>query len=344
MSKPTVFISGANGFIAQHIIKQLLDSKTYKVVGSVRSAAKAEKLESDFGNHPDLSLVTVEDLSKLDAFDSVFKEHGASFDYIFHTASPVVFTITDFQNEMITPAVNGTKNIFEATVKYAPNVKKFVQTSSSAALRNPEASTDPSVNVTEKSWNTLGLEESTKDYIKAYFYSKGTAEKISWELHEKLGAKFELTVINPVYVFGPQAFDSSVSNHLNFSCEVINSIVHSKFNTPLSNSVKGNFIDVRDVARAHVEALTSDKLSGQRLILSENIFSSELIANIINEKFPQLNGKIAKPSPISNEEISKHLANIDNHVTKGLLSFEFRDLTTIVVDTVSQILNVEAKK
>ncbi|KAL6947541.1 hypothetical protein ACO0RG_000116 [Hanseniaspora osmophila] len=329
MSKPTVFISGATGFIAQHIIKQLLDSKTYKVVGSVRSAAKAEKLESDFGNHPDLSLVTVEDLSKLDAFDSVFKEHGASFDYIFHTASPVSTEL---------------RSIFEATVKYAPNVKKFVQTSSSAALRNPEASTDPSVNVTEKSWNTLGLEESTKDYIKAYFYSKGTAEKISWELHEKLGAKFELTVINPVYVFGPQAFDSSVSNHLNFSCEVINSIVHSKFNTPLSNSVKGNFIDVRDVARAHVEALTSDKLSGQRLILSENIFSSELIANIINEKFPQLNGKIAKPSPISNEEISKHLANIDNHVTKGLLSFEFRDLTTIVVDTVSQILNVEAKK
>ncbi|KAL6947539.1 hypothetical protein ACO0RG_000114 [Hanseniaspora osmophila] len=319
MSKPTVFISGATGFIAQHIIKQLLDSKTYKVVGSVRSAAKAEKLESDFGNHPDLSLVTVEDLSKLDAFDSVFKEHGASFDYIFHTASPVVFTITDFQNEMITPAVNGTKNIFEATVKYAPNVKKFVQTSSKV--------------ITEKSWNPMTLEEGLQNPSNAYLYSKTTGEKALWELHSSLHAKFPIVVINPTYVFGPQVFDSSVHKNLNASNEVINGIVHSKLkDSNLVSNTNASSIDVRDVARAHVDAITNDKLNGQRLLLDNERFSSQSVADIINNNFPELKGKIGLNFP----------AKLDNHVTREFLGFKFIDLETSVKDTVQQILKVEA--
>ena len=40
----TVFVSGATGFIAQNIIKELL-SKDYKVIGSVRSEKKGQDLE-----------------------------------------------------------------------------------------------------------------------------------------------------------------------------------------------------------------------------------------------------------------------------------------------------------
>ena len=40
----SVFVSGATGYIAQHIVKTLLE-KNYKVVGSVRSTEKGEKLK-----------------------------------------------------------------------------------------------------------------------------------------------------------------------------------------------------------------------------------------------------------------------------------------------------------
>ncbi|KAL6950834.1 hypothetical protein ACO0QE_000116 [Hanseniaspora vineae] len=309
MSKPTIFISGANGFIAQHIIKQLLDSKAYKVVGSVRSTAKADKLKSDFKNDPDLSIVVVEDFTQLDAFDSIFKEQGASFDYIFHTASPVNFTITDFQKDMIDPAVNGTKSIFEATVKYAPNVKKFVQTSSVVID-----------------------------------YSKTTGEKTLWELHDSLHAKFPVVVINPTYVFGPQVFDSSVQKNLNLSNEFINSIVHSTVenSNTISNTIASS-IDVRDVAKAHIDAITNDKLNGQRLILDNQKFSSQSVADIINNNFPELKGKIVE-KVTSKTEGPDFSADIDNHVTRELLSFKFIDLSKSVIDTVSQILSVEAAK
>ena len=40
MSTPiTVIVSGATGFIAQHVVKQLL-AKNYQVIGTVRSTAK----------------------------------------------------------------------------------------------------------------------------------------------------------------------------------------------------------------------------------------------------------------------------------------------------------------
>ncbi|KAL6950837.1 hypothetical protein ACO0QE_000119 [Hanseniaspora vineae] len=343
MSKPTVFISGANGFIAQHIVKQLLDSKAYKVVGSVRSTAKADKLKSDFGNNPDLSLVIVEDLSKLDAFDSVFKEHGASFDYIFHTASPHNFSFEDFENSVIVPAVNGTKNIFEATVKYAPNVKKFVQTSSAAAMINLGPGEEAKKPVTEESWNLLTLDQAMHSALTSYMYSKTTAEKTLWNLHQKLSPNFTLTVLSPAYTFGPQCFDSAASDGVNVSNRPINDVVHSTPQDFTLENTTGNFVDVRDVAKAHLEAITNDKLNGHRLLLGEAEFTSQDIADIINTNFPELQGKIIKDVHISGESGPDFSFKMDNHVTKELLGFKLIDLSTSVTDTVEQLLRVSKK-
>lgn len=47
------------------------------------------------------------DLDAENAFDHVFKDAKTPFDYIIHTASPVTFTVTDFQKDLIDPAVKG---------------------------------------------------------------------------------------------------------------------------------------------------------------------------------------------------------------------------------------------
>lgn len=41
----TVFVSGASGFIAQNIVKLLIE-KGYNVIGTVRTAEKGENLKS----------------------------------------------------------------------------------------------------------------------------------------------------------------------------------------------------------------------------------------------------------------------------------------------------------
>lgn len=344
MSKETVFLSGATGYIAQHILGQLLETKKYKIVGSVRSQEKADALKTNFQNNEDLSFVFVDDIAKEDAFDAAFQKHGAEFDYILHTASPFTFEIKDNKKDLIIPAINGTKSIVQATVKYAPNVKKFVVTSSYAAVASPSADYIKSNTLNEETWNDQPLEEAVKDPIASYYYSKTAAERAVWDLHKSLNAKFKVTSINPVFVFGPQQFDSSVTKKLNTSCEFINGIVHSQLDDPVSNDIKGAFVDVRDVAKAQVAAIADDKLAGHRLILSAGRFSLQSLADIINKKYPQLKGKIARGVPGSDKEAIDSLATLDNHVTKELLGFEFIGLTESVMDTVNQILKVDASQ
>ncbi|KAL6947624.1 hypothetical protein ACO0RG_000200 [Hanseniaspora osmophila] len=341
MSKQTVFISGATGFIAQHIIQQLLDTNSFKVVGSVRNLEKASSLKANFKNHPDLSFVTVGDISEPDAFDKIFEEHGSQFDYLLHTASPFQFNVSDYEKELVVPAVNGTRGVFKAAVKFAPNVKKFVVTSSFAAIGAPADYENSKIVFNEKSWNNQTLQEALNDPVSAYCYSKAAAEREVWTLQKELKPKFAITAVNPVYVFGPQCFDSSVTKTLNTSCELINSIVHSKPEMPVPE-ISGAYIDVRDVARAHVESITNEKTDGQRLFMSEDRFTMQNVADVINKDFPQLQGKISKGNPGSDKAVIERMAQCDSSATKTLLGFKFKDLEETVVDTVKQILKVEA--
>jgi hypothetical protein len=80
----------------------------YRVTAGVRSESKAQEILHD---HPEwegkLNFVFVQDMAKAGAFDSVFKQNTPRFDYIIHTASPVNFSVTDLQRDLIDPAVQG---------------------------------------------------------------------------------------------------------------------------------------------------------------------------------------------------------------------------------------------
>ena len=124
-TKGHVFVSGGNGFVASHILSQLVEvwssafaindySKLtgiqggFQTVASVRSDAKAQEV---LDLHPDwkgkVSFVAVPDIGADKAFNHVFKKGETKFDYVIHTASPVDFTATDFQKDLIDPAVKG---------------------------------------------------------------------------------------------------------------------------------------------------------------------------------------------------------------------------------------------
>lgn len=74
----------------------------------MRSASKAKQI---IELHPEwkdkVNFVFVTDIAVDGAFDDVFKQDEEGFDYIIHTASPVNFTVTDFQKDLIDPAVRG---------------------------------------------------------------------------------------------------------------------------------------------------------------------------------------------------------------------------------------------
>lgn len=332
-------VTGASGYLAQHVIKQLLE-RNYKVIGTVRNQQKADDIAKQFQND-NLTLELVPDLLQADVFDDLFLKYTGQIKHVIHTASPCRFDTTEYENEMLLPAINGTKRVLESIKKYASKtVETVVYTSSVSALANPAGILDSNLTLTEESWNPDSFEDGKKDVFSAYYVSKTFAERTAWDFwkENKDQVKFELTTICPSYIFGPQAFEENAKGTLNFSSEIVNKILRSNSGDELDKNFAGAFVDVRDVARAHVLALEKPELKSKRLVLLNDVYALQDVADYINKHFPELRGKIATGVPGEGKEIVKHIAHYDNSKTKKLLGFEFISFGQAITDTVAQIL------
>lgn len=340
----TVFVSGCNGYIASHVVNELLKSG-YKVIGSVRSQAKADQLLEQF-NHPSLSISIVSDISAPGAFDKVFQKYGQEIKVVLHTASPFHYDTDDCEKDLLQPAVEGTKSILEAIKKYAAlSVERVVITSSDAAVTSYESDLDPKKTHTEKSWNPITWEEACKDPEAAYYGSKTFAEHAAWDfMQENEGqVNFKLSTVNPVWVFGPQLFESNAAGRLNTSCEYINGVLHATPKTKLDLSIAGGYVDVRDVARAHLAAFQNDAAINQRLVLCGGRFTLVSILDVLLKRFPQIGLTASIGDAQKSEELLGSLAKYDYSKTNQILSFEFLPFEKTVYDTAAQVLKVEGR-
>lgn len=345
VNQTTVLVSGATGFIAQHILNDLL-KQDYRVIGTVRSQEKADRLKRQFGNNPNLSFELVADIAAPQAFDKVFEKHGKDVKVVLHTASPFTFETTEYEKDLLIPAVNGTKSILESIKKYAAEVvERVVITSSFAAVLDMSQSNDGSVVYTEKDWNPATWENCQTDGGSAYCASKKLAEKAAWEFLEanKGVVKFQMSTVNPTYVYGPQLFDEDVKEKLNTSCEFVNAILKNSPQVKALAGLKGHFVDVRDVAKAHLVAFQKKEAAGQRLIASNGRFTYQDLMDIVNEDFPQLKGKVPAGEPGSGKKLYDSFPDIDNSKSKKIFDFQLNNLHNAVHDTAAQVLKKEGK-
>lgn len=322
----TVFVSGANGYIAQHVIVQLI-AKGYDVIGSIRSEEKGEKLKKNL-NSSKFTYVIIPDIIKEDAFDEVLKANPQITAFL-HTASPVVFDVDDFEQDVIIPALKGTVNVMNSIKKFAPQITRFVYTSSFAAITSLEHTKDTVI--TEDTWNKIARDGGVEPML-AYRVSKTFAEKSVWDFYEKEKPNFTFNVVNPTMVFGPQAFDSEVKGTLNFSAEIINKILKLKPEDEVPE-FRGGFIDVRDIAKAHLFALETEKTS-LRLLCVEERFSNQSCLDLIHKNFSL---DLPKGSPGTGSDFSQ-MPILDNSKTKALIG-PFIGLEQSVIDTVKQVLD-----
>ena len=124
MSK-TVLITGISGFIGLYCAKELLDNG-YEVIGTVRNLAKKEEVINTFKkndiNIKNLSFEILE-LTSDNGWDKAMK----CCEFVMHVASPFRIANPKNEDEMILPAVEGTRRVLEASQK--AGVKRIVITS-----------------------------------------------------------------------------------------------------------------------------------------------------------------------------------------------------------------------
>ncbi|KAK6198930.1 protein induced by osmotic stress [Scheffersomyces amazonensis] len=326
----TVLISGATGFIAQHIISQLL-AKGYKVVGSVRSTQKGEGLVKIFENS-NFSYEVVPILEKEGAFDEVLKKHPSATVFL-HTASPATFEVEDNEKDIIIPALEGTKFVLKSIKEHAPQITRVVYTSSMAATGTAAEILGGEFKGGEDTWNSITYEQSKENGFNAYCGSKTFAEKAAWDFVEKEKPNFTLSTINPGYAFGPQNA-APKTRELNSSAQMVASVLNATDSVP---PISGPFVDVRDVAKAHISAFETEKAQGKRFVLSNSVFNGQTILDIIVANFPQLKDKLPTGTP--GVSVSGPTAFNDKNA-KSILSIDYISLEKSVVDSIKQIIDL----
>lgn len=257
-----VLVTGASGFIAGHCVKALLD-EGYRVRGTVRSLtnrAKVGHLDA-LGDAADKRLELVEaDLTSDAGWDAAV----AGCSLILHLASPFPASEPEDEMELITPAVEGTTRVLQAAARTDGAVKRVVVTSSVAAVAYGHTEV-PSAALTEADWSNV-------DNCQPYQKSKTLAERAAWDFVESLPdeQRFELAVINPGFVLGPMLSDVGGT-----SAELIKRLM--KREMPACPELGWATVDVRDLAQAHLLAMTKPEAAGNRYICAgDNVWLQDM--------------------------------------------------------------------
>ncbi|KAJ5320130.1 hypothetical protein PENANT_c025G01057 [Penicillium antarcticum] len=331
-----VLLTGGSGFIAAHIVDILLQHG-FDTVVTVRSEEKGKQI---LKAHPDastekLSYVIVQDVAKDGAFDEAVKS-SPPFDYVLHTASPFHFNVQDPVKDFLDPAIKGTTGILKAIKAHAPSVKRVVITSSFAAIVNPDK--HPKV-YSEKEWNPVTWEEGL-DHSKVYRASKTFAEKAAWDFVEQEKPNFDIATINPPLVFGPVVHYLNSLEAINTSNQRMRNLIRGDMKEKLAPSGTFLWVDVRDVALAHVRAIEVPEAGGERFFVTAGFFSNKDIADVVRETHPELESKL--PPKDSPSDLPKDIYEYDNSKSQNVLGIKYVPLKKTVVDTVDSLLAVGA--
>jgi len=162
-------------------------------------------------------------------------------------------------------------------------------TSSTAAIRNPG---DPVVSNTydEENWNSV-----LKWQDNPYYFGKKESEISAIKFAKRIN--MPLVTLCPSAIVGPPV--DARSSGSSFSIEIIKKMINGSF--PLLPHVYLGWVDVKDVARAHVLALEHDDMVGRFIVSSEDKWLNEI--GLILKNDPRL-----KKLPIPTKEMPDWMA------------------------------------
>ncbi|RFU81797.1 nad dependent epimerase dehydratase [Trichoderma arundinaceum] len=335
-SEQTLLVTGANGYVALHIIKQALE-RGYNVRGTVRSVSSAGKVRSTFADYgSQFSVAIVPGLDKKELYEPAFADTPKPVTGVINVAAPFSLKVDDPVTGLLDPAVKCAISLLEATRQYGSSVRRVVNTSSFASILDLSQGYRPGYTYTEKDWNPMTYEEASKaDSGTAYCASKALAEKAMWNWVEAEKPSFSLTSINPPWVFGPHLGPITDLKSLNESSEALWRLVGAKEVPPVDF---GGFADVRVVATAHLEAFERPEAAGERFLCGQH-FDYQSAVDSLRETLPQLQSRLPVGTPGAGKV--QEIYQPDGSKAEKILGIKYIPLEVTMKDSFEQLLLAE---
>lgn len=334
-----VLLTGSSGYIGKHITLGLLNAG-FEVRASVRSAGKKAEVRDAMLAHLPIGFELEAKLSFIELdleSDNGWTSALEGIDVLVHSASPFPIASPKDENELIRPAVEGTRRALRAAHK--AGVKRVVLTSSVAAIYGGDLPAGKP-EFDETMWSDVNHPVGRVAYTK----SKTLAERAAWDYIAAEAPELELTTINPVLVAG-----APLDKHFGASVSVVERILNAK--DPLLPDLSFSIVDVRDVAAMHVRAISTDAAKGQRFIASAGSRTFVQIAKTLKTAFP--NRKITTvqaPSfvirflALFDGEIKAVLPTLGKHIgvnsskASRVLGIDFIPVEKSLVDTAEYLI------
>jgi nucleoside-diphosphate-sugar epimerase len=264
----TILVTGGSGFIGSHCILQLL-AAGHQVRTTIRSLQREDYVRAmlkEGGAEPgDRLSFFAADLES----DAGWPRAVAGCEYVLHVASPLPSSVPKNEDALIVPAREGTLRVLRASRD--ARVKRVVLTSSFAAIGYGHK--QQKAPFSETNWTDLNGSD-----VALYAKSKTLAERAAWDFVAKEGGGLELSVINPVVVFGPVL-------GADYSTSIL--IVQRLMDGALPGCPQLYFgvVDVRDVVDLHIRAMTHPLAKGERfLAVAGDFMSMQGIARVLKNR------------------------------------------------------------
>jgi nucleoside-diphosphate-sugar epimerase len=273
----TILVTGGSGFIGSHCILQLLTAghQVRTTVRSLKREADVRAMLKEGGADPGNRLsFFAADLEN----DAGWPQAVAGCEYVLHVASPFPASVPKHEDELIVPAREGALRVLRASRD--AGVKRVVLTSSFAAIGYGQKPQSAPFN--ETNWT-----DPNGDDVLPYVKSKTLAERAAWDFIASEGGTLELSVVNPVGVFGP-VLGPDYSTSILIVQRMMDGAV------PGCPRISFGVVDVRDVADLHIRAMTQPAAKSERFLAVAGDFMSLLnIALVLKSRM----GASAKKVP-----------------------------------------------
>ena len=268
-SEKRVLVTGISGFLGGYVAAALL-KRGYSIRGSIRDPARASQVRESFrAAGADITRLELCVLDLLD--DRGWAEAAEGCRYLHHVASPFVLTMPKDEDALIRPAVEGTRRAIRAGLEAGH--ERIVLTSSVVAIDGGHVSYG-------RPFTTHDWTRVDGPHVNAYHKSKTLAEQQAWRLVDSEGARQKLAVINPGTMLGPLLDDDPGT-----SVAIIQRLLKGEM--AMIPNLIFPYVDVRDVADAHVAAMETAEAGGQRHIVANNGVPLADIARMLREGFPE---------------------------------------------------------
>lgn len=335
----TVLVTGGSGYIAKHVILQLLDAG-HSVKASMRSKAREQELHDALApylmNSDSLARLQVTELDLTS--DRGWSEAMENIDVLMHIASPCPSKEPKNEEEVIRPAIDGA--IRAVKTAHEAGVTRVIFTSSVPAVVNAQLPNGRAI-FNETDWTDVD-----KRGLNAYVKSKTLAERAVWQYQEMGAPELNVTTILPSFVIG-----APLDNYYGSSVRKIERLLSSP--KPEIQNFGYSCVDVRDIALMHLRVMERPGASiGKRFIGTSGRFMwIPEMAQILSDAYPDQNistkstpSWLVRLKALYDPSLRYVVMNLDrrrelsNLQSRELLGIDFRDAKDSLLETADYLI------